>query len=349
MVGSVENNTVNNNEVQIISMPRPRNRFIQIINEAFEALAHSIASFMSRILNFAINHQETQPLLTIQADSRSNPTITLVSPTAIPPPTAPISDEAALELFNHKLDELRSKKDTIENYPRAVGELLLQYATPPSRWNRIYPTAWSLDAAGRGMSLLTRQCWDLLNPEELLSIRQGLSLTEGEYTMLRGPISLFFRDDEIIAVLARRGEPLPSGKIPLQQAGKNGCSYGAVAMLATDLLGEIQEVLPTSAVTDTTKMYAYLRKLDLEPIESRVGSLEELQEKINQNNCSAIINYVDDIGSHYMIVDGITDEGVNMRDPYHGWAIKVTTEAFKRIWSPNRGIIQARKAAIAEK
>lgn len=47
-----------------------------------------------------------------------------------------------------------------------------------------------------------------------------------------------------------------------------------------------------------------------------------------------------DIGGHVIVVDEVSDDlsQIRLRDPYHGWEITVTAEAFKRVSAGTRVI-----------
>ena len=54
---------------------------------------------------------------------------------------------------------------------------------------------------------------------------------------------------------------------------------------------------------------------------------KELKEHLKAYG-SAIVSAGGEIGAHVIIVDAIDDDGVDIRDSFHGWSIKITKEAF---------------------
>lgn len=71
-----------------------------------------------------------------------------------------------------------------------------------------------------------------------------------------------------------------------------------------------------------------------------MSDINDLRKAIEQNG-SAIISISDPkAGSHSLIVDEISEKGVRVRCPYHGWAITVTKEAFKSRFDEDEAIIQ---------
>jgi hypothetical protein len=61
------------------------------------------------------------------------------------------------------------------------------------------------------------------------------------------------------------------------------------------------------------------------------ATTEELFSKVTSAlsaNGAAIINVDSGLGGHVVVLDSIDEEGATLRDPYHGWSIKVKIEAF---------------------
>jgi hypothetical protein len=112
-------------------------------------------------------------------------------------------------------------------------------------------------------------------------------------------------------------------------------------MIASDILGMDIPPRPCNIGHDDD-VIRDLERHGLEAIKSRVTSLEELQSKIVEHGCSAHV-CVDSCGGHVIVVDWVGDDHVEIRDPFHGWAVALTKEAFLRSWQPANPIIQARR------
>lgn len=135
------------------------------------------------------------------------------------------------------------------------------------------------------------------------------------------------------------------GKHVLQQQATRGCTAGVVAMLFLDHhLGiDVCELQDTN-LGNNKSMQKSLQTGGLIPIVSSMPNshrnpLGWLKSKIDEGG-AAIVSI--DEGGHVIIVDQISDQGIRLRDPYHGWDITVTVEAFKKNWCPREAIIQIR-------
>lgn len=72
------------------------------------------------------------------------------------------------------------------------------------------------------------------------------------------------------------------------------------------------------------------------------NSLEALRKQLLKSR-SAIVSLEDpQAGSHSIVVDEASEDlsRVRLRDPYHGWEITVSAEAFQSRWQGNQEIIQ---------
>lgn len=90
-----------------------------------------------------------------------------------------------------------------------------------------------------------------------------------------------------------------------------------------------------------------LEKAGLQGFYSHASNLSELREVIMKNG-SAIVS-IEVTGVHAVVVDDISQDlsKVRLRDPYHGWEITVTAEAFVKAWEgkysvKNTSVVQAR-------
>ncbi len=76
-----------------------------------------------------------------------------------------------------------------------------------------------------------------------------------------------------------------------------------------------------------------LKELDLEVTQPTFSAskdyLDQLKDAINQFG-PAIIAINSEIAGHCIIVDKVKETSVEIRDPYHGWKIEITKEAFMK-------------------
>jgi hypothetical protein len=125
----------------------------------------------------------------------------------------------------------------------------------------------------------------------------------------------------------------------VQQQASSGCTAAAAAMLIIDHQG-IPNIfnLKIRYVANNERIIRDIKEAKLknfQPLKTHVQSLEELALCIKKNG-SAIVSISDeDAGAHSIVVDEISSEGIRLRDPYHGWAITVTKNAFKKRFIEN--------------
>lgn len=149
-------------------------------------------------------------------------------------------------------------------------------------------------------------------------------------------------DDRIAPFEVTRNE---LGKHVLQQQSTRGCTAGAVAMLLLDHQQKIDpEEMANSNLGMDHEMISLLKLAGLHPVHSKPSSSGNpyiwLQDKVKINGSAIVTLDSDRMGAHVIIVDLVSDEGVRLRDPYHGWDITVTVEGFMKYWQPRSGIIQ---------
>ncbi|WP_158515186.1 pentapeptide repeat-containing protein [Bordetella sp. H567] len=156
----------------------------------------------------------------------------------------------------------------------------------------------------------------------------------------------FFHDREILDIFpVQRTERvggvdigyLEDGRWVIQQQAQRACSAGVSAMLSADHGGKINvHRLWSRSLADEAQVLIDLKgATDYTPITARPQTVEALAEQLNKHG-SAIVSVNGEIGSHFIIVDGIdlTAHTVALRDPYHGWAIQVPLVAFTSRWAP---------------
>jgi hypothetical protein len=126
------------------------------------------------------------------------------------------------------------------------------------------------------------------------------------------------------------------------QQGVSGCTAAAAAMLIMDAGGKpsIRELLNRNLGFDDNIM-TDIREAKLNPINTETGkNLKELRELLIKNNSSAIVSVGGEADNHVLVVDAISKDlsQVRVRDPFHGWEITVTAEAFLRRWHGGKAI-----------
>lgn len=139
-------------------------------------------------------------------------------------------------------------------------------------------------------------------------------------------VHLSFDDSDIDSVLplvppAERHDYFQGtvgGKHVMLQHGMRGCGLACVAMLLSDAKGRVVE--PEYANLSTTKnLVESLRLGGVDVCVTVIHGLEELEARLARRG-SAIVS-VTTIGAHYVVVDSVTEDGCQIRDPFHGWAV----------------------------
>lgn len=157
-----------------------------------------------------------------------------------------------------------------------------------------------------------------------------------------------FRDSEIIDVLVKRTShkevlKTTSGKAVLQQQSVRGCTAACVEMLRADQGFRVDwnRMKAMNLGTNET-MSAQLRLSGIELKVCERVSFDALQDLLNKYG-SAIVGVQTDIKAHAVILDRINlkEKYVDLRDPYHGWAVRVTLEAFQKAIGSHTETIQA--------
>lgn len=140
-----------------------------------------------------------------------------------------------------------------------------------------------------------------------------------------------------------------NGKIVILQQAKRGCTAAVAAMLIHDAGKSVNlNSLRNTNLGNTGSIKRWISEAGLIPKVTKLSlqdtTSDELLnrlQKLIESRGPAIVSTGNDIGSHVIVVDEINTKAgsVRLRDPYHGWAITVTKEAFLRGFDGGR-IIQ---------
>lgn len=118
----------------------------------------------------------------------------------------------------------------------------------------------------------------------------------------------------------------------IQQQATRGCSYAVVAMLLHQHQRTFSvELLRTTNLRDKDFIIKSLSSAGLTALISSLQTLEDLTEATGRYG-SAIVTVCSAGGWHSVIVDEVTVNFVLIRDPYHGWEVKIRREAFLKSW-----------------
>ncbi len=128
------------------------------------------------------------------------------------------------------------------------------------------------------------------------------------------------------------------GKAIIQQQGVRGCTAATAAMLIMDNCTEDNikvdvNALRTRNIGNDDYQLQDIEKAGFTPEMNQASNLFELRNLIIKND-SAIVTVCGRIGGHVIIVDEISEDlsQIRLRDPYHGWEITVTKDAFLNEW-----------------
>lgn len=141
------------------------------------------------------------------------------------------------------------------------------------------------------------------------------------------------------------------GEWVIQQQAKKGCTAAATAMLIHDHNKEI--TLIDCSARNVNDWIEDLKKAGLEPLwhqweQSPQNRMEILRELVEMHG-SAIVEIDDkNIKGHVVVVDKVSEEGVSLRDPYHGWAVTVTLDAFDRVFPTLFNLVQVKKDPLQD-
>lgn len=123
-------------------------------------------------------------------------------------------------------------------------------------------------------------------------------------------------------------------KAIIHQQARRGCTAATAAMLIFDngKKPDLQKLRSTNLGNDESQI-SDIEDVGLTALESDCKDLKQLREAImNKGSCIATTRNA--LGGH-VVVDHVSEDlsKIRLRDPYHGWEISVTQEAFLKEWS----------------
>lgn len=195
----------------------------------------------------------------------------------------------------------------------------------------------------------------LKHPEFYESPTQEL---QKEYNIMMGTILEkypLFTDEQILEVHqeeTRDGIQWVDNHALVQQQGGKGCTAAVTAMLIRDHGLIPKHELNKRSASDEDVIIKDLNAAGLGCIKKTPKDIEELRQDIIKGG-SAIVSLTGgkpgdkgSIGSHVIIIDEISEASsgykMKIRDPWHGWSITITAEAFLQQWVSDKNIYQAK-------
>jgi len=252
------------------------------------------------------------------------------------------------EALKEKLKEINAKIGEKSEKIKAMADAYVSifHPLPFSKYPRQYPLM------GYGCTVCHKPLReaDLFKEEERKDLYAHLYSPEGYYHRLasnHGQV-LSYKDDEIVEILTTKDIHLDDspyfkgltldGRYIIQQNGIRGCVPAAAIMIISDRLGRFIE--PEHAnLADDDCIKRIIAEHNLSVRQSTVGAFDELQSALQQHGpaCISVVT----VGGHEIVIDGVTEKGVQIRDPYHGWAVVVTKDAFLKSTPFPISLIQA--------
>lgn len=186
---------------------------------------------------------------------------------------------------------------------------------------------------------------------------------DGQFRSVHPEGVKFYRDHEILKLhpsireinLGKniRADITDNGKVVIQQQATRGCTAAVAAMLIHDAQKSIDlSALRFTNIGNTRNIENWITKANLTPRVTDLGVIRDPDEriitlqKLIRDHGSAIVSTDNDVGCHVIVVDEVRKDSVRLRDPYHGWEITVTINAFLRGFQ-GEDIIQIAKRACS--
>lgn len=145
-----------------------------------------------------------------------------------------------------------------------------------------------------------------------------------------------------------------NNKAIIQQQATRGCTAATAAMLIKDQGGKPKFCeLQGSNLGDDESIKQDIQNAGFKLMVTSLisNSLEDFREQL-KNYGSAIVSLEDpQAGGHSIVVDEVSEDlqQVRLRDPYHGWEITVSAEAFQLRWSGGNVIQIENETSISKK
>lgn len=239
------------------------------------------------------------------------------------------------EILQDKYAQIRNQKLSDQELGPALAQAYAEvhHPLPPSRFSRDYPNVECGDTV-----CFRPQNRDLLTSSEYESLSLYLfnQLPCRYKTRIIGNhgLALSYKDQSIVQeypLFKEKGEEssfyrgrTQQGAYVSIQKGVRGCVAACASMILSDYLQRYIEPAFMNLGTDEN-IKQTIKNHGLTPKETHVENLNDLSNALK--NGPACVG-VTTVGGHEIVVDSVEEDGVNIRDPYHGWAIKITTEAF---------------------
>lgn len=126
----------------------------------------------------------------------------------------------------------------------------------------------------------------------------------------------------------------------IQQQATHGYTAAAAAMLIADHGKPIHlQTLQWRNSADDDDLLVDITQAGLAGTINQAKDLEELRTLLLTHG-SAIVSGHKDLSDHVVVVDHVANDlsHVRLRDPYHGWEITVTAQAFQEHWQGGKAI-----------
>ncbi|WBA80772.1 cysteine peptidase family C39 domain-containing protein [Endozoicomonas sp. GU-1] len=203
-------------------------------------------------------------------------------------------------------EEMFDKNHFMWNRPASLLEIVVQYAF------RYDPVLKNISFSGAHGYVLTYL------DHEILTVHQPIRKEHIQESGKFKPIEVKYTCN---------GRPI------IQQQATRGCSYAVAAMLIHQHHGTVSvSDLESTNLGGDKLIFQALSTAGLSPFKTRHANLEDLASAVNRDG-SAIVTVSSLAGGmHDIIVDAVTDASVLIRDPYHGWEVEISRDAFKTSW-----------------
>lgn len=178
-----------------------------------------------------------------------------------------------------------------------------------------------------------------------VSMMDTIVLKKGEGIQSVHPTGTLFSDDAIVEKLPIENKKQIGNKVYayytkhnkaiIQQQATRGCTAAVAAMLIMDhgKNSNLDELCHRNLGNDENQIRD-IENAGLTPLVNNATDLKGLKILL-QKHGPAIAKLSGSLGGHVIVVDEVSEDlsKVRLRDPYHGWEITVTSEAFMKEWA----------------